>query len=249
MKLSVAIMAHPRREHFVRELQDALPEAVVVWDERNDRWDTGRRSLLAFDPEADYHVVIQDDAIPCRNLLAAARQIAPVAGERIVSFYTGKVRPHQYTITPAVHQARANKRPYIETWGPYWGPGLMLPTQHIPGLVEWGDRHPEIKNYDRRIEVYYRTKLARTCLYTVPSLVDHRRVAENPSLVPGRPGDRHAHWFIGEGDPLEVDWAGPPHPVGTFVTFTGPKGQELHVRKHSARYRRLSKNKRWKEAA
>src|SRR5690606_24139198 len=100
-------MAHPKREHFVRELQGALPEAEVVWDEKNDRWDNGRRSLLAHvGTGSDFALVVQDDAIVCRNLAAAAAEAAQAAGERPVILYTGSLRPHQRTLKPAVARAQ-----------------------------------------------------------------------------------------------------------------------------------------------
>jgi hypothetical protein len=46
--LSVVFMAHPSREAQVAEIQSRLdrPDIPIVWDERNNRWDTGRRSML-----------------------------------------------------------------------------------------------------------------------------------------------------------------------------------------------------------
>lgn len=204
--ISVALMCHPRRAGFVEELQRQLPEADVVWDRHDDRWETGTRSLVAADPAADFHLVVQDDAVLCRDLVAGAELAALSAGERPVSLYCGKVRPHAETITPAVKRARRMGSPWISTVGPYWGVGLVLPTAHIPEIVRWGDNHREIKNYDRRIDGFYREQ-GIDCWYTIPSLVNHRPVAENPSLVEGRTGNRTAHWFIGEDSPLDIDWS------------------------------------------
>lgn len=210
--ISAAIMAHPSREHFVAELAEQLPEAEIVWDRHNDRWETGARSLRAFDPAAEHHLVLQDDGVPCADLLTAAERAAKAAGERPVALYTGRVRPHQRTINPAVRQARTEGRPWIAAPGPYWGVGLVIPTAHIEELTWWGDNHAEISNYDRRIAAWY-AEQEIDCWYTVPSLVNHRPVAENPSLVKGRTGNRTAHWFINGGDPLAIDWSGEPVPV------------------------------------
>lgn len=203
--LSVALMAHPSRAAFVDELQTQLPEAELVLDQRNDRWDTGSRSLLAHDPAASHHLVIQDDAVICRDLVKGAERAAQAAGERPVALYTGKVRPHQKTINPAVRRARKMGIPWIATRGPLWGVGIIVPAAHIPELVEWGNDHPKIANYDRRIEAFY-TEKGIDCWYTVPSLLDHRPVHENPSLIEGRTGNRTAHWFIGDDSPLDIDW-------------------------------------------
>ena len=76
--LSVAVMAHPKRADLIPALCDSIDADVpVVWDERNDRWDTGRRALLAFDPAATHHLVVQDDALVCRDLVAGLQRALP----------------------------------------------------------------------------------------------------------------------------------------------------------------------------
>ena len=207
--ISVAIMAHPKRAAFVAELTDQLPEAEVVWDRHDDRWETGTRSLLAFDPSADYHLVVQDDAIVCRDLVVGAEKAARAAGERPVALYTGRVRPSQRVIGPAVRSALRRGSPWISYRGPLWGVGLVIPTAHIPELVAWGNANTRRANYDRRIEEFY-TRRGIDCWYTVPSLVDHRSVDENPSLVEGRTGNRTAHTFIRDRSPLDIDWSRDP---------------------------------------
>lgn len=209
--LSVAIMAHPSRRRFVDELLTRLDRPVdeVVWDEHDDRWETGRRSLLAHDPDASHHLVIQDDAVPCRDLIAGAERAAEAAGERPVAFYTGKVRPRQHIITPLVRGAQRKQRPWFELWGPWWGVAITVPTAHIPEMVEWCDAH-KVPNYDMRVSQFYKAQKIR-CWYTVPSLVDHRPVAENPSLVNGRTANRQAHWFIGaDKSALDIEWDATP---------------------------------------
>ena len=57
--ISVAVMAHRKRARFVDELTARLP-ARVVWDQKNNRRDTGRRAWLAFDPAAGKDYVDYD---------------------------------------------------------------------------------------------------------------------------------------------------------------------------------------------
>lgn len=215
ISLGVAVMGHPMRQHFIDALLRQLPDAAVVLDQRGDRWDTGRRSLLAFDPAATHHLVIQDDAIPCRDLVTVTERAVKAAGEHPVSLYTGKVRPHELTVTAAVIEARRRRTPWIAGRGPYWGVGLVIPTAHIPELVEFCDRLQAVRNYDRRIEAFY-TRKRIDCWYTVPSLVDHRPVAENPSLVAGRTANRRAHTFLGRRSGTGIDWKREPVRIGEW---------------------------------
>jgi hypothetical protein len=246
VSLSVTIMAHPVRVAFVKGLQRQLPEASVVWDELNDRWDTGRRSLLAYDPRASHHCVVQDDAILCKDFLAGVEVAASAAGENPIGLYTGRVRPHQRTITPAVRRALKAGAPFMVAPGPYWGVGLVIPTAHIDELVTWGDERPQIKNYDRRIAAWYEERGAE-CWYTVPSLVDHRPVGENPSLVNGRIGDRRAHEFC-RGSALDVDWMGKPVYMNRTVLLENVRsGARRRVPDGSTEERHLIRSKRWRK--
>lgn len=246
--LSVALMGHPKRRAFIDQLLPKLPGAEVVLDEKNDRWDTGRRSLLAFDPAAAFHLVVQDDAVLSKDFVRACEVVAGAAGERPVALYTGKIRPHQHTVTPAVRHARRIGAPWLEMEGPWWGVAIIVPSAHIPELVHWGDAHPTIRNYDRRIAAWYEDRGIK-CWYTVPSLVDHRPVAENPSLIAGRSGNRCAHWFIGENrSGLEVDWTRPPLPIS--ASFRNREtGKRTTVTIGGPRYRRLARLDVWEEAA
>lgn len=205
--MSVTIMAHPSRRRFVDLLFLGLDkEASVIWDRCNDRWETGRRSLLEHDPAADYHMVIQDDAVPCRDLVAGATEAAAVAGEHPLGLYIGRVRPHRETVTPAVEAAIKNGDRWFRHEGPWWGVAIVIPVAHIEEIVKWGDDRPDVKNYDRRISRWYGEQRIE-CWYTIPSLVDHRPVNENPSLIKGRIGNRQAHHFIGaDKSALDLDW-------------------------------------------
>ena len=104
VRLSAAVMAHPSREAMVAELVDALDRPVeVVWDEINDRHDTGLRALRAADRSCTHHLVIQDDVVPCRDLLAGAeRALCAVPDGQPGSLYLGRVRPVAAAVARAV---------------------------------------------------------------------------------------------------------------------------------------------------
>lgn len=241
-------MAHPSRRRFVDELLEQLGDVPVIWDREGDRWETGSRALRAHvETGATWGLTIQDDAILGRDCIPAAAKAAEVAGERPVSLYTGKSRPHQNIVSPAVKRAQRTGSPWLAMEGPWWGVGIVLPTAHIPELCEWGDAHPRIRNYDLRISRWYEQQ-GIDCWYTVPSLVDHREVGENPSLISGRTGNRQAHTFIGERSALEIDWSLPPLRVtDKQAVFSNENGQKRRARMGTVRYQRLTQNPRWTE--
>lgn len=204
--LSVAIMAHPKRKHFVEELVPQLPDAEVVWDQKNDRWDTGRRAMMAYDPAATWHLVVQDDAILCPSFLAGVKgALDSVSPEVPVSFYTGRVRPYHEHVQRAVQGAKRNGLTWFCMRGPLWGPAVAVPVQLIERMVRESDPM-DIPNYDMRMAEWFYGQGIQ-CWYSVPSLVTHRVGPENPSLVPGRgSGLGRVAFDFYEGDARTLQW-------------------------------------------
>lgn len=207
MSLSVAVMAHPSRAEMVDRLLSELDRpAKVVWDEINDRHDTGIRALEAYDPSCTHHLVIQDDAQPCRDVLAGIEQaVAYVPDGCPASFYLGRVKPFRRAVQGVVD--RAGDASWIVMDGIYWGPAIVVPTGVVDDLAKWyrGPTGRGVTNYDRRVSVWFE-KRKRRCWYSWPSLVDHRG---DDSLVRGHTAVRRAHRFIGDRSALSVDWSGP----------------------------------------
>lgn len=205
--ISAAVMAHPRRTDMVVDLKRRLDRPVpVVWDEVNDRHDTGIRALEAFDPTCSHHLVIQDDVLPAPDLLAGVEMaLEHVPADVPVSFYIGRVKPFGRAVEAAVRRCPSDVS-WLIMDGVYWGPAVAVPTGEIPEIAEWWRtrRAERITNYDRRLSFWYQQH-NRRCWYSWPSLVDHRG---DDSLVSGHTAERRAHRFC-DGSALDVDWTGP----------------------------------------
>lgn len=208
MKLSAAIMAHPKRAAMVDELLGWLDRPVpVVWDEIQDRHDTGLRALQAFDPDASHHLVIQDDVVPCRDLLAGVERLLDRvpggAADTPVSLYVGNVRPFAHAIKTAIRFA-GDHTSWLSMQGIYWGPAVVYPTAHLPALIDHFETS-KVTNYDRRASKWFERR-GYVCWYTWPSLVDHRG---DDSLAHDAAPGRRAHRFLGaDSSALDVDWSG-----------------------------------------
>lgn len=214
MTISVALMCHRKRERWVPELLERIGHpAEVVWDRVDDRHETGLRCLEAFEPSATHHLIVQDDAIVCRDLVAGLERAVEVSGDRVVGLYVGNVRPDATRVARDVSAARDAGASWLAMPGPWWGVGILIPTIHLPALVD-SYRASRQNNYDRRIATWA-GKAKVECWYTMPSLVEHRAGGENPSLVAGRTSmARRARWFIGEdASALDVDWTRLPAPT------------------------------------
>lgn len=209
MKVSASVMAHVSRAGMVNELVGQLDGDVdVVYDtlppsrDREQRWGTAMRAWGAFDPTADFHVVIQDDAILCEDFLAGLSvAVSHVGRPAVVSAYMGAGRPVDRSVWRAQRLAARLGHSWAQMPLCYWGVAVALPTEVIPGLL--GYRHNAQRNYDTRLARYFRDVVRLPTLYTVPSLADHRH---GPSLVGHDVEGRRAANFI-TGSPLAVDWS------------------------------------------
>jgi len=213
MRLSAAIMAHPTREPEVTELQAALDRPVpVAWDPNPTpspdparRWVTGRQAWELHDPEADWHLVLQDDAVVCPDLLAGLEHALTELGpEGLVSAYSGAGRPDQKSVHRALGQAERRGYSWLSTWSLNWGVAIIAPVATIPDMLDWCSQPARSKrNYDLRIGQYYRDIQGWRTWYTHPSLVDHRD--DIASLI-GHGAGRIAH-TMHTGSALDIDWS------------------------------------------
>lgn len=264
VRLSVAIMAHRKREAFVRELLAKLDRpAEVVFDRRDDRWDTGRRSWQAIDKTASHGFVLQDDAVIPRDLVAGIENaLGHVPEKTPLCLYAGRVRPFRDLVQQLVNAAEEGAS-WLTMTQIHWGVGIVLPVALIDDMVAWCDDRDEIANYDRRISRWVQHQ-GLSVYYPWPSLVDHR---DSPSLVPNRgSAGRRAHRFLGaDKSVLDCDWSGavvtipalstasqylpryPPPPaapprkrkprLGVAVKFRSTKYPQLQVYKAGVRFK------------
>lgn len=207
--ISVAIMAHPAREQMVAQLIEQLGiEPQVAWDGGwEDEHPTGLMALRMFDPAASHHVVLQDDVVPCRDLISAIGLMTWYSKEHPIGLYVGST-PYDKAVNRSLASMRGHPSPWWAGTGPKWGPGIVVPTAHVPDLTAWFEQQDRIDGYDRRITRWYMEQDI-DCWYTRPSLVDHR---DEPSLLKNRPtAPRKAtHFLSTDQSALELDWSIPP---------------------------------------
>ncbi|MDP3983981.1 MAG: hypothetical protein Q8Q52_03115 [Acidimicrobiia bacterium] len=250
MRLSAVIMAHPARATMVAELQASLDRDIpVVWDEKNDIWDTGRRAMLAAKPGSDYHLVLQDDLLVCRDLLAGLESaLEHLPHQTIVSLYMGQQRWMEL-IDRVLDLWENHPHVWVKSQNARWGPAVCVPSDWTRDLVAFGDTMSK-PSYDQRIN-QWRSKRRHTCYYTWPSLVEHRL---SPSLI-GHRLERQARRFIGtDASALDVDWSGAvadinhdPEGRAVMATFRNiSTGEVIKLKAGDSRFYRLTRlTHRW----
>lgn len=203
MIIKTVVMAHPSRKTHANDLKRMLDAqklyADIIWDNKNDEWDTGRRCLIA-GLQADWTIILQDDAIVAHNFADNAIQAINKAPHKtLISFYTGTTKPYPAKITRAVTTAMETSASWLMFDRLCWGVGIAIKSAYIKPLMEKYDtKHIP---YDEKIGAYFHyTK--QPVYYCFPSIVDHRdeqslvRAVHNYSRVAHR-FSREAHRFNG----------------------------------------------------
>lgn len=219
MKLSVSIQAHPDRADLVAGIRHRLTppgvaglmhEIPVAWDKEGppngnaDRgWRTARAAWMLHDPDADWHLVLQDDAVPCIDLEESLeRALEHVPADAVVSAYLGRGGGNGYRWGSIVADAERLGASWVRSSKLSWGVAIILPTKLIPDMIEHCDRRHGVTD-DMRIAGWAEKRHAEVW-YPFPSLVDHRA---GQSLTKHRAPNRVA-WRHHQGSALELNWSG-----------------------------------------
>lgn len=203
--VSFTVMAHPKRREWAEQIAEDIG-CDITWDQRNDRHDTGLRAIQAYGPNADYHVVVQDDVVLPADFASSVREALRWVPDEPVSFYYGGKGSAHSKHVAAWQDAKASGASWLARKGPIWGPAIAYPTGNIRQLIKYFDLS-DVQNYDRRVMKFYQS-IGSLCWYSLPSLVEHRQ-EDNPSLCGHDRGLRQAREFVGPRSALDVDWSGP----------------------------------------
>lgn len=156
-------MAHPSRADFIPYLRRKLGDVPVLFDRKNNVWDTCRRAWLAHDRKCEYAVVIQDDAIICDGFKSKAKKL--LTADMVYSFFAGSMLSNRI--------ATAHKKgiAHVDSDMIFNEIALCMPTKYIDEMVKYcDDRNSDT---DHNIGNWARAKRIKI-RYVIPSLIDHR---------------------------------------------------------------------------
>lgn len=234
--LSASIMGHPDRGQQIADLLIALGDLNVpisldaegAPSGNADRvWRNARAAWLMHDPQADWHVLIQDDALVCRDLLAGLEAaLEHVPGEHaIVSGYLGGGRRVPPRWASMAEKADAAGAAWVRAQKLMWGVCIAVPVRYIDEMIRFADRRAGVPD-DMRVAGWV-SRTQREVWYPWPSLVDHRDV---PSLTKHHAPDRRAIRHH-SGSAMEIDWSGPvvtdPALLRRTSARSGPSNRRL----------------------
>ncbi|QOC93480.1 hypothetical protein [Micromonospora craniellae] len=172
--LSAAVMAHPRRSVAVARLRQQLPGLNVALDPRPDGPPTSVRSAAiawgAVAPDATHHLVLEDDALPCTDLLDGCTALARRFPAAAVALFVNDSARTAAVARMAVWSGR-DVAPVIDIYVPTQG--LILPAETARGLAAFLSAHDDLAEAGDIATLRYLCAEGIAVLVAVPNLVDH----------------------------------------------------------------------------
>ncbi|MFG2007100.1 hypothetical protein ACGFNU_48925 [Spirillospora sp. NPDC048911] len=187
IRISAAIMHHPRRAHRIPSLLRAcapLEPAVVPDPEPDGRPSplrTAKRAWAAIGRDATHHLVLQDDV---RLVPGFAGQLQEAVSRRpmhgVSSFCLWHTPHNSYLVRRAAVAGAAYARLSPFEWTPTQA--FVLPVQHARALADYLAGIPdEVQDDDEMVVIFCRER-GIPVVATVPHLMDHGHAE---SLVEG----------------------------------------------------------------
>lgn len=188
MKLSIAIMTHPDRAHFIPYLKEKLGDVPVSVDTGFGIWENYKRAWLLYDEAAEYHCVVQDDLIIGKDFTKNAEAI--LEQDAVYNFYIGHRPKYQRSLDAAIKSGRR----YLIQDRIYHECCLAMRVERIPDMIKFCDN---LKPVNCRVLTDYVLARNLSVYFPLPSLVDHR---EAPAISTFHRGSykNGARYFIGE---------------------------------------------------
>lgn len=189
-------MAHEKRAQHIPYLKEKLGDVPVFMDkagvENIGLWENAKRCWLSFDPEADYHLVVQDDSIVTDNFYEKLDKILDNGPKYAYCLF---FRYKSYKTHKEMNQIAMQRRgngfftyPRLQ-----WANAIVLPTKIIKECIEYADQQKKYKNIDDLRISEYLNSISMLTYYPLPSLVNHR---EEESLIGnGSNKGRTATWY------------------------------------------------------
>ncbi|WP_406126655.1 hypothetical protein OHQ89_32985 [Streptomyces canus] len=176
MRLSIAVMTHPRRARAAERLADRFRDqaAQVVLDPEPDgppsALRAARRAWAAADPEATHHLVLQDDALPVAGCLDRLASLVAAEPDAAFSLHAewGSMTSHAIRLAAVLGHTLA---PVVDDYIPCVA--LVLPVEAALGFEEYARTKVAEDAPDDVAMLDYLADRNIRALIPVANLVDH----------------------------------------------------------------------------
>ena len=215
MEVIARIQAHPSRRHLYESLADAVGLPVELMLHASDPpnpW-AGYQNCLRDLPDVSHVLVVQDDAVPCKNFAPAVEQIAQSNPDTPIVLFLAHLPRRIANL--ALHAAK-RRECYLEIqlrsndFLPVVA--ILWPMEKAREFLAWTEANPHKLGHkaprsDDSVAGRWASLTKQTIRFTVPSLIEHPDM--EPSLIGrkpswGRDRGRVALFFAEDG--LAYDW-------------------------------------------
>ncbi len=171
------------------KLQEQVRGELFIDDGNHGAAWNHARVLEKFRGTDGHLVVLEDDAIVCKNFLENAKNWIERFPNRLISFYLGTGRPPQWQ--PLIAELLSTDPEYIELNQLIHAVAYAIPCEMIPKING--------TQADFALGNAWRLKQHTPIIYTVPSLVDHTDLETIEIHPDGQPRNevRKAWRFLG----------------------------------------------------
>lgn len=196
--VSKTIMAYHVRKHRIPEIRRKIGDAFVSLDNGDlGLWQNAKKSWLSYQKDANYHLVIQDDAVVCDNFYENLKKnISKIPDNSIQClFFRFKSRKTHGELNRAAREGFSIGGFFYNRL--QWATAVMSPTSIIDEMISFSDEieDPRYKNTDDLRLSMYLNKIGKKVYYPLPSLIDQD---SNCSSLIGHGSNegRQASYFI-----------------------------------------------------
>ncbi len=212
--LQTVIQHHPSRAHLLPALLAALPGAQVIADpdpgnRRRSAWRSYQACLEALEPDASHLLIVQDDAIVCRDFAAALPLLIAARPDDLLCLFAPGAGSHRKRVLQACAAGERwaeldPRQPFIPLVAAVW------PRALAERFLAYGPAfRPTDTSDDGNAWRWAKAEGVRT-FACVPSLVEHpdREVsAVGKASFGGRnPARVAACWLGPEASALDLAW-------------------------------------------
>lgn len=173
-------MASREREEWALELAREL-NCEIAWDSDKNIWNTCKKAWRLHDPNYQYHLVIQDDAILSKDFIEHAIDFIVTHPNEAYQFYWGN------DYEPTTPEKGYEERDMA------WGVAICLKTELIDEMIRFGNVYQAWQD-DVKIKHFLKSKGIKT-LFPIPCLVNHRKLSENQTLTPCVDSEKYSKHF------------------------------------------------------
>lgn len=163
-------------------------------------WNGCKKVILSVNQKDSHVLILQDDIKPCKNLVRTAEKLIKILPEFPISLFSAN---------EIVQQCKKEGKHWATTDVWFGMPAYILPMDLARYFVSWSEQYlkDDIRADDIRMATFLFQHRLKTFI-TAPSLVEHD-CWETSTMSKGKFGKQHrvTQWFIGEDDPLKIDWS------------------------------------------